>query len=377
MSDSDEKALFLKRLVASNWRNLGVAEEATTYEFATGFNVIFGDNGSGKSNLLEAIHYLGTLRSFRAAKKGDVVRNLSDTSRLSTAIDGGVVPQTFEAQVHRNKARQIKLNGKRPRSLSFWHRAVQMVIFHPGHLALAMGGPDGRRKYLDRILEQTSDVYGSALTAYSKALRSRNHLLKSDKILPSSVAPYDEILALEGEKIIESRRKLIGQLSPEIVSYYQRITGGELKLSVSYAPRVDGDRNDLRKALAAAWKKDCARGFTADGPHGDDLALDLLTEARQSNARHFASQGQHRAIVLSMKVSELNVLGKEIGSVPILLLDDVSSELDRKRNKMLFETLSELGGQVFMTTTHPEFILIDDNRHDYEMIGGQLKERVG
>ncbi|MBC7174123.1 MAG: hypothetical protein H5U40_16895 [Polyangiaceae bacterium] len=144
--------------------------------------------------------------------------------------------------------------------------------------------------------------------------------------------------------------------------------GAELPLSVAYRPRVEPDRQAIREALSRALPKDLARGFTADGPHADDLGLEL----RRVAARHFASQGQHRAMVLALKVAELDVMTERLGRVPVLLLDDVSSELDRARNRRLFELLARLGGQVFLTTTHPEFILLDTDRTDLRVEAGRV-----
>ena len=133
----------------------------------------------------------------------------------------------------------------------------------------------------------------------------------------------------------------------------------------------EGDRRyaAILEALRRSYEKDRARGFTAEGPHADDLAL----RVRDVVAKHHASQGQHRAIVLALKVAELDVLASRVGRVPILLLDDVSSELDRSRNRRLFELLGKLGGQVFLTTTHPEFILLEENRVDFHVEAGVVK----
>ena len=139
-------------------------------------------------------------------------------------------------------------------------------------------------------------------------------------------------------------------------------------MTLSYAPRVEPSAETIQACLERAYAKDRARGFTADGPHADDLEFRL----RDVNARHHASQGQHRMAALALKIAELQVLSEVSGAVPILLLDDVSSELDRGRNRILFEILTRLGGQVFLTTTHPEFILLEEGRVDFEVQFGQL-----
>lgn len=333
------------------------------------FNVIHGDNGAGKSNLLEAIHYLGSLRSFRGAKTDDLIQLDETQAALSAKISGDVAPRIFRVALDRDKARKLQLDGKRPRSIATWHGAIQMVLFHPGDLTLAMGSPEPRRTFLDRILEQMDATYGSTLSSYTKALRSRNRLLKKDDIDRRSVTAYDSILSQAGAIIGQTRARLIEDLAPRTEKAFAEVAGVELPLEVRYAPRVEPDPDVILQKLRASYDKDRARGFTAEGPHGDDLSL----RVRSVKAKHHASQGQHRAIVLALKVAELDVLASRIGRVPILLLDDVSSELDRSRNRRLFELLSKLGGQVFLTTTHPEFILLENDRRDFHVESGTIR----
>ena len=336
------------------------------------FNVISGDNGAGKSNLLEAIHYLGALKSFRGAKTADLVRLDAPGAQLAARVAGDVLPHRFEVSLSNSQPRRVQLDGKRPRSLSRWHQAIQVVLFHPGDLTLAMGAPEPRRSFLDRILEQMDATYASSLASYQKALRSRNRLLKDEVKDPRAFAAYDAVLAQAGAIVGQTRARLVEDLAPRTERAFREVAGVELPLEVRYQPRVEPDAAVIQRALADAFRKDLARGFTADGPHADDLLL----RVREVAAKHHASQGQHRAIVLALKVAELDVLGATVGKVPILLLDDVSSELDRTRNRRLFELLSRLGGQVFLTTTHPEFILLEEQRVDFAVHAGVVT-RVG
>ncbi len=358
-------ALRLQKLVAEGFRNL----EPLEFEPGDHFNVIHGENGAGKSNLLEAIHYLGALRSFRGARSEDLVALGQDQARVQARVVADTAPHTFSFELTRGKARRLSLDGKRPSSINAWHTSIQMVLFHPGDLKLARGGPEERRSFLDRILEQLDPVYGSTLADYQKALRSRNRLLKDDRANERSIRAFDPILANAGAVIGQARAVLIEDLAPRVAMAFERVVGLEVELKVVYQPRVEPDPAAILEALEGSLPKDRARGFTAEGPHGDELGLQFGAVA----ARHHASQGQHRAIVLGLKVAELDVLGARTGRVPILLLDDVSSELDRARNRRLFELLSHLGGQVFLTTTHPEFILLEEQRRDFEVKGGVLK----
>ena len=359
------KPLRIERLRTAGFRNLGVTE----LEPGSHFNVIHGDNGAGKSNLLEAIWYLGALRSFRGARTDDLIALDAQQAQLAARISGEAVPRTFRVQLARGRARRLTLDDKRPRSVATWHAAVQMVLFHPGDLTLASGAAEARRSFLDRVVEQMDPTYGSALASYQKALRSRNRLLKDDPPDRRSVAAYDAILASAGAIVGQTRARLIEDLAPLTEKAFREVVGEAMPLEVRYRPRVEPTVDAIREALDRSYAKDCARGFTAEGPHGDDLALDVPERAP---ARHHASQGQQRAICLALKVAELDVVSKRTGRVPILLLDDVSSELDRTRNRRLFELLGRLGGQVFLTTTHPEFILLESDRVDFGVEGGRL-----
>ncbi len=330
--------------------------------------MIHGDNGAGKSNLLEALHYLGALRSFRGAKTDDLVALGSDTAFLEASLDGGPAPHKLRIDIGRSQRRRLQLDGKRPRSTGIWYQTVRMVVFHPGDLVLASGSADKRRAFLDRMLEQMDPIYGSTLGSYEKALRSRNRLLKEERIDRRSIQAFDTILSKSGAVIGQARRRLIGDLGPRVERAFSEVFSGDTPLGVRYLPRVEPSEEAIAEALRRSFDKDRARGFTADGPHGDDLELRL----HEVGARHHGSQGQHRTIVLALKTAELDLLTERTGRVPILLLDDVSSELDRSRNRRFFEVLSQVGGQVFLTTTHPEFILLEDDRIDFRVEAGRV-----
>ncbi|MFW6050625.1 MAG: DNA replication/repair protein RecF [Myxococcota bacterium] len=358
------RPLCIERLGVRGFRNLAPLELAP----GPGFNVVHGDNGAGKSNLLEAIQYLGSLRSFRSARTDDLIQLGEDAAVLEARVSGEAAPRRFRVALGRGKTRRLALDGKRPRSIATWHTAIQTVLFHPGDVALAGGPPEGRRALLDRILEQIDPTYATTLSSYQKALRSRNRLLKQEGVQRQAVRAYDGLLASAGEVIGRARSRLVPDLGERATAAFREVVGEALPLEVSYAPRIEPDAEAIRAALAASFDKDVARGFTADGPHADDVAL----RVREVAARHHASQGQQRAIVLALKVAELDVLTRRTGRVPILLLDDVSSELDRARNRRLFEVLGGLGGQVFLTTTHPEFILLERNRLDLHVEEGRI-----
>ncbi len=359
-----QKALRITELSAQGFRNLA------PLSFVPGprFNVLYGDNAAGKSSLLEAIDYTATLKSFRGARTDDLIQDGSAHSHVRVRVAGPVVPRVFEWHLHRDAARDLSIDGKRPRSIASWHASLQVVLFQPGDLELAAGGPEPRRAWMDRMLMHMDPAYAAALTTYTRALRNRNKLLRAEKPDRRAIGAFDELLVTSGVVIGMTRARLLEDVSPLTANAFVQICGEGATLRVDYRPRVIPEMDVIRAALASSVDKDLARGFTAEGPHADDVSLHVDA----SLARHHASQGQHRAIVLALKVAELSVLGRRTGHTPVLLLDDVSSELDRGRNRRFFALLSELGGQVFLSTTHREFILLDTDRTEFRVENGVI-----
>jgi DNA replication and repair protein RecF len=358
-------ALEVATLRARGFRNLAELELSP----GPRFNVFFGDNGQGKSNLLEALDYLGSLHSFRGAAAAELIARGQDRAELTALVRGASVPHQYGVRLHRHGARELKVDGKRPRARSSYLASIQTVLFHPGDLQLVAGPPELRRGWLDRILEHFDATYASTLGAYERALRSRNRLLRSESPDRHAIFAYHEVLAAAGAIIGQARERLCSELGALVIDAFRSISGDQLTLGIRYEPRVEPELGALRTALETSFDKDLARGFTAEGPHADELSfsLDGVT------AKRFGSQGQHRAVVLALKVAELHELTRRVGQVPILLLDDVSSELDKSRNRRLFGLLAELGGQVFLTTTQPELILLERDRRDFEVQAGSVR----
>jgi DNA replication and repair protein RecF len=361
-----ERATRIGVLRARGFRNL----TELALEPGPRFNVIAGDNGQGKSNLLEAIEYLGSLGSFRGAATSDMIARGADEAELAATLHGEVVARQVRVRLQRNAARELSLDGKRPRSRASYLGAIQTVLFHPGDLQLTAGAPELRRALLDRVLERFDATYAATLAVYERALRSRNRLLRDETQDRRAIAAYHEVLAAAGSVIGQARAQLVSEFSPRVNDAFAAISGDPERLGLRYEPRVTPELGALRAALEASFEKDLARGFTAEGPHADELLFALDGVA----VKRYGSQGQQRAIVLSVKVAELHELTRRVGRVPILLLDDVSSELDRTRSRRLFGLLAELGGQVFLTTTQPELILLGEGRRDFVVREGVVRE---
>jgi DNA replication and repair protein RecF len=265
------------------------------------------------------------------------------------------------------------VDGKRPTSLGTYYAGIQLVLFHPGDVELMAGSPEPRRALLDRMLEQVDAGYPRLRAEYEKALRSRNRLLKQERADVRSIRAYDPLLAQLGAKIGQARARLVEELRPHTESFFAEITEHALPLEMSYAARHPPSEAELLGALQENLEKDRLRGFTGVGPHGDDLRV----QVRRTLVKHHASQGQHRAFVLALKVAELFVIASRTGRLPLLVLDDVSSELDRSRNRRFFRLLARLGAQVFLSTTHREFILLEEERVDWQMELGRVQRVAG
>ncbi|MCG8555153.1 MAG: DNA replication and repair protein RecF, partial [Proteobacteria bacterium] len=331
-----------------------------------GFNLFCGDNGQGKSNLLEAVDYVACLRSFRGAGTADLIQRGRECATLAMSVQDNGPPRTQRVLLQRAHGRRLSVDGKRPRSRSAYFKGCQAVLFHPGDNQLVLGSPEGRRAFLDRILEQIDPTYASALTTYQRALRSRNRLLRQPPAARPAVQSYDPLLASAGAVLGASRALLVEALGAALEPSFRQISGDGLAISARYLPRVEPRVELLARALAEDFDKDTARGFTGRGPHADELELRLNDEP----ARHHASQGQQRTIVLALKLAELRYFETCTGRRPLLLLDDVSSELDPIRSQRFFGLLRELAGQVFVTTTRREYVQLGAEHRVYHVDAG-------
>ncbi len=273
-------------------------------------------------------------------------------------------------------ARKVRLDGKAVRPLARYFGAFNVVVFTPEDLALPRGAPGDRRKFLDRGVFNLEPGYLATATDYDKILRTRNSVLRQAgqgtlgaRQAEDMLAVYDAQLARYAVEIIAARTRFIATLGPELAAAFAAITRTGLVARASYATRLAGETAaGIEAQLRAGRARDLASQSTQLGPHRDDVLLEL--DGREAGS--FASQGQLRAIMLAWKTAELTVLGRVHGDLPILLLDDVSSELDPSRNEYLFEHLAKLAGQCFITTTHAGHVLLRHDRADYRIAAGQI-----
>ncbi len=358
------RPLRIEALSVRSFRNL----EAVDLAPSARFNVVSGDNGQGKTNLLESIYVLATSKSFRASKPGDVVRHDSEIASVRARVCEE--DQSREQSVGlKAGARLTRIDGKRPQSLAAYALHTPVVLFHPGEVALSMGGGSERRKLLDRLALYVRAGALDDLERYQRATRERQRALETRGTTASDLDHWEELMVQHGSAVMDMRADVAARLAEATLASFRQIGAPGLTLGVAYAPAAPRDGADFLRALVAARPSDVRRGGASVGPHRDDLALSLDGHPM----RGVASQGQHRAAVLSLKAAEIAVVGAARGARPILLLDDVSSELDRARTEALFVFLQEQRGQVFLTTTRPELVVIaEPDRADFRVESGRI-----
>ena len=338
-------------LTASGIRNLRPVELAPSERF----NVFVGDNGQGKTNLLEAIYVVAALRSFRTARLADVLAFGAEQAHVGARVHKDELLRVYEVELVPG-ARRVKLDGKPARPLARYFGGFNVVVFTPEDLALPRGSPGERRRFLDRAVFNLRGDYLPLAQDYEKVLKQRNSVLRMaarDELAPARVdellAVYDAQLARHGIALANARARFVDELRPELAGAFAAIGRSEHVAGARYVSSTAGaTEEDFVATLRDGRAKELATQATQHGPHRDDLAFEL--DERDAGA--FASQGQLRAIMLAWKTAELALLTRMLGDRPILLLDDVSSELDPSRNQFLFEHLAMLAGQCFITTTH-------------------------
>ncbi len=343
----------LNALTLRNFRNLEPLELCPS-PHAT---VIVGPNGQGKTNLLEAIFLLTTLRPLRAGRLSELVRFGETTALVAGTFELNGADRRIGVTIEEG-TRTATVGGKPVRELDEYFGGVSVVAFTPSDLAIVKGGPEARRAFLDRAVFGRFPSYLAEHRSYTRALKARNRLLQENR--PDAlVAAFDGPLAKAGARMLVRRRTVALELQPHLQRAIDAATEGELQIELRYAPEVLHDAPDeatveqkLLEALQARLPTDRARGFTSVGPHADRLSLQL--DGRP--ARTYASQGQQRALVLALKIAELENLEAALGRPPLLLLDDVSSELDRDRNTRLMRYLRARRGQLLLTTTDPTLV---------------------
>jgi DNA replication and repair protein RecF len=372
--------LIVEGLKLTSVRNLAPCQ----LEPGPHFNVLSGDNGQGKTNLLETIYVVGTLRSFRTQRLAELIRFGATEAYVGARVRRGGLERKYEVTLT-ERSRRVRLDGKPVRPISRYFGDFNVVLFATEDLRVARASPADRRRFLDRAVFNWKTEHLVDSQTYEKVLKSRNAILRELQDRPRSatnmdlLAVYDEQLAGVGARVIAARQSYLQAAAAPLRTGFAAITQTGWEVSAHYHSRpeilacgADSDRlhSALSDALAHSRARDVARGATGVGPHRDDLQFILNGQPAQS----FASQGQLRAIVLAWKTSEMDILAATHGDPPVLLLDDVSSELDPSRNQFLFDFLRGRDNQCFITTTHPKHVLLSHDRCDFEVANGTISQ---
>jgi DNA replication and repair protein RecF len=318
-----------------------------SFEFGPSVSIIIGKNASGKTNLLESLYMLCTGSSFRVSDK-DIIMTGKEWARLDGVCDA--VLRTIKLRRHEPRVtKEFELHGTMHRRLSF-EQTLPVVLFEPEDTRLVGGSPKRRRDYLDTVLSSTNPTYKRALASYTKALKQRNNALKKSHTIPNLFA-WDVVLAQYGEIIVAERQILIERINQEISAIYSHIADRPSAVVLTYSTTATSSyASRLLHGLERSRERDTRLGFTSLGPHRDDFAM---TINGQESHQH-ASRGEVRTITLGLKVIEMILLEKTRGQKPILLLDDVFSELDGRRRRTLVDYTTQ--HQTIITTTDADIV---------------------
>ena len=348
--------MILKTLEMTNFRNY----ESEEIVFHEKINILTGKNAQGKTNMIEAVNLLALGKSFRTRKEQELVRFGAGEARVKGVFEKKDRPHTTEIKLYSGVSgkKTYIVNGLETKTVSDLLGGVYTIVFSPEDLRIVKGEPEARRRFLDREIILQRPLYYHKLKRYRDALKTRNALLKRDKVLYDLLDVYDEQLSAAAAEVMKERSIWLRSLSAAAESAGLMITGGSEKLNVKYKPHfawmeeTDGKEGNYAKeaileAMLKGRERDILMRSTESGPHRDDFAI----YASGLDLRVYGSQGQQRTAALSLRLAERELIKKETGEDAILLLDDVMSELDTNRQERLLDSFGE--NQIFITAAGP------------------------
>ena len=322
--------MFVESIELNNYRNF----DSLKVEFSPGVNIFFGDNAQGKTNLLESIYVSGTLRSHRGSRDKELIRFGEDEAHIRLFFRKDSLSHRLDVHLKKNKSKGVAVDGVPVRRSGELLGMMHIVFFSPEDLSIIKEGPAGRRRFLDMELSQIDKGYMQQLVAYSKILNERNNLLKQINLYPALIDTldgWDEQLLAAGQFLIKKREEFVYFLDEMMAKIH-----GKEQIKVEYEKNVEAEK--FREQLYSKRNKDISSGTTSVGPHRDDLRF----KVGGIDIRKFGSQGQQRTAALSLKLSEIRLIEQVTGEKPILLLDDVLSELDAGRQSWLLESIQDI-----------------------------------
>ena len=334
--------MFIKSIELNQFRNY----ENLNLQFDNGTNILYGDNAQGKTNVLEAVCVSGTTKSHRGSKDKEMIRFGMEESHIKTVVEKKNMEYQIDIHMKRHKTKGIAVNKIPLKKASELFGILNIVLFSPEDLNIIKNGPSERRRFLDSELCQLDKIYLSDLAKYNKILNQRNKLLK-DMIyrpdLKETLPIWDEQLLEYGRGIIRRRKTFIDELNEIVYELHRNISGNKETLILKYEPNIDDAF--FQDELNRAKEKDLRYCQTSVGPHRDDMLFDVSG----IDIRKYGSQGQQRTSALSLKLAEIELVKKSIHETPVLLLDDVLSELDSSRQNYLLNSIHDI--QTIITCT--------------------------
>ena len=364
------RIMQIKKLFLQNFRNY----ENEVFEFSDGLNVLFGKNAQGKTNCAEAVFYLCTGTSLRIRHDKQLIKIGAENAKITAEAENRYGKVVIEATIYENK-REIRVNGAKIGKNADLMGHINSVFFSPGELRLIQDGPDERRRFMNISISQTSSAYYTALLRYNKILDQRNTLLKErDAGLVLDTLPvWDEQLCKYAGIIVKKRAEFLEKLAPFATEYHAFLTDGAEELDLKPDRRYEGDETEISaqilRRLENNYEKDLRLGFTTVGPHRDDIVVNV----NGIDAKAYASQGQMRTCALALKLAEVRIFKELSGEYPILVLDDVMSELDLRRRKKLLACIADV--QTILTCTHTERVLYGADCNKIRIENGKIKEK--
>ena len=355
----------LTAIKLKNFRNYSQLD----LDITDNLNVIVGKNAQGKTNLLESIFLCTIGRSPRTSKDKDLILWEKDYARVTINLERNIGKKSIDMYLFNNQNKAIKIDSIGIKKISQLFGTINAIYFSPDELKLIKDSPDERRKFMDIDLCQFDKNYFYNLSNYNKVLMQRNKLLKNpdQNVIKETISIWNEKLVEFGAKIILARLTLIDTLKGYANSIHSTLTTGKEKLDISYIGCVSNNEKNLKEMLLQKLnetiEKDIHLGYTTVGPHRDDISI----VSNGIDLRSFGSQGQQRTAALSLKLAELDVFKSNTGEYPILLLDDVLSELDTDRQKALLDYIKPI--QTFITCTDFNF---DIPHHTYNVSSGKI-----
>lgn len=337
--------MIIESIELKNYRNYGELH----MDFSPGTNILYGDNAQGKTNVLEAVYVCSTTKSHRGSKDKEMIRFDQEESHIKMCVRKLDVPYRIDMHLKKNKPKGIAINGIPIRKASELFGIVNVVFFSPEDLNIIKNGPDQRRRFMDLELCQLNKLYVRALVQYNRVLLQRNKLLKELNFHPEyeeTLDIWDMQLIQYGRELIRCREEFVGKLNDMVQKTHSQISGGRENLVLSYEPNVTAER--FEEKLCFCRETDVKMRTTTTGPHRDDISF-LVDNI---DIRRFGSQGQQRTAALSLKLSEIELVKELVRDYPVLLLDDVLSELDGGRQEQLLAGIKEI--QTMITCTGVE-----------------------